>query len=127
MYHSVGPSRVGRGLPRALQLLCAGAEGVVPRDRRQCCAAWPKRCVLFGSYEETLSTLRYSSRARKIINPAHVNTMDDNPIIKELREEVGPACASLVMTLMGDSNMPPNPNPHPPPQKLFGLNGNRPP
>lgn len=40
------------------------------------------------SYEETLSTLRYADRAKRIVNHAVVNEDPNNRIIRELREEV---------------------------------------
>ncbi len=40
------------------------------------------------NYEETLSTLRYADRAKKIVNHAVVNEDPNARIIRELREEV---------------------------------------
>ena len=40
------------------------------------------------SYEETLSTLRYADRAKRIVNHAVINEDPNNRIIRELREEV---------------------------------------
>ena len=40
------------------------------------------------SYEETLSTLRYADRAKRIVNHAVVNEDPNARIIRELREEV---------------------------------------
>lgn len=40
------------------------------------------------SYEETLSTLRYADRAKRIVNHAIINEDPNNRIIRELREEV---------------------------------------
>lgn len=40
------------------------------------------------NYEETLSTLRYADRAKRIINHAVVNEDPNARIIRELREEV---------------------------------------
>ena len=40
------------------------------------------------NYEETLSTLRYADRAKRIINHAIVNEDPNARIIRELREEV---------------------------------------
>lgn len=41
------------------------------------------------NYEETLSTLRYADRAKKIKNNAVVNESVQDRIIRELREEIG--------------------------------------
>ncbi len=40
------------------------------------------------NYEETLSTLRYADRAKRIVNHAIINEDPNNRIIRELREEV---------------------------------------
>ena len=40
------------------------------------------------NFEETLSTLRYADRAKRIINHAVVNEDPNARIIRELREEV---------------------------------------
>lgn len=40
------------------------------------------------NYEETLSTLRYADRAKKIVNHAVINEDPNAKIIRELREEV---------------------------------------
>ena len=40
------------------------------------------------NYEETLSTLRYADRAKKIVNKAVVNEDPNTRIIRELKEEV---------------------------------------
>jgi kinesin family member 13 len=40
------------------------------------------------NYEETLSTLRYSDRAKRIVNNAIVNEDPNAKIIRNLREEV---------------------------------------
>lgn len=40
------------------------------------------------NYEETLSTLRYADRAKRIVNHAVVNEDPNARIIRELREEV---------------------------------------
>ncbi len=40
------------------------------------------------NFEETLSTLRYADRAKKIVNHAVVNEDPNAKIIRELREEV---------------------------------------
>lgn len=40
------------------------------------------------NYEETLSTLRYADRAKRIVNHAVVNEDPNAKIIRELREEV---------------------------------------
>ena len=40
------------------------------------------------SYEETLSTLRYADRAKRIVNHAVVNEDPNARIIRELRDEV---------------------------------------
>jgi hypothetical protein len=41
------------------------------------------------NFEETLSTLRYASRARSVVNVCHVNhTDDDYPLVRELRDEI---------------------------------------
>jgi hypothetical protein len=39
------------------------------------------------NYEETLSTLRYADRAKKIQNKAMVNESPQERLIRELREE----------------------------------------
>jgi len=38
------------------------------------------------NYEETLSTLRYADRAKKIVNKAVINESAQDKIIRELRE-----------------------------------------
>lgn len=40
------------------------------------------------NYEETLSTLRYADRAKRIVNHAVVNEDPNAKVIRELREEV---------------------------------------
>lgn len=40
------------------------------------------------NYEETLSTLRYADRAKRIVNHAIVNEDPNAKVIRELREEV---------------------------------------
>lgn len=40
------------------------------------------------NYEETLSTLRYADRAKRIVNHAVVNEDPNARIIRELRDEV---------------------------------------
>lgn len=40
------------------------------------------------NYEETLSTLRYADRAKRIVNHAVVNEDPNARVIRELREEV---------------------------------------
>lgn len=40
------------------------------------------------NYEETLSTLRYADRAKRIVNHAVVNEDPNARIIRDLREEV---------------------------------------
>ena len=40
------------------------------------------------NYEETLSTLRYADRAKRIMNHAVVNEDANSKIVRELREEV---------------------------------------
>lgn len=40
------------------------------------------------NYEETLSTLRYADRAKRIVNHAIVNEDPNARVIRELREEV---------------------------------------
>lgn len=40
------------------------------------------------NFEETLSTLRYADRAKRIVNHAVVNEDPNARIIRELREEV---------------------------------------
>lgn len=47
------------------------------------------------NYEETLSTLRYADRAKKIVNKAVVNEDPNTKIIRELREEVAKLKAML--------------------------------
>lgn len=39
------------------------------------------------NYEESLSTLRYADRAKKIVNRAVVNESGQEKIIRELKEE----------------------------------------
>jgi hypothetical protein len=41
------------------------------------------------NYEETLSTLRYAERAKKIQNKAMINESVQDKIIRELKEENG--------------------------------------
>mmetsp|Transcript_15971 Transcript_15971/g.21775 ORF Transcript_15971/g.21775 Transcript_15971/m.21775 type:complete len:103 (+) Transcript_15971:1012-1320(+) len=41
----------------------------------------------FMNYEETLSTLRYADRAKKIQNKAVINESPQDKIIRELKEE----------------------------------------
>mmetsp|Transcript_73530 Transcript_73530/g.102104 ORF Transcript_73530/g.102104 Transcript_73530/m.102104 type:complete len:82 (+) Transcript_73530:996-1241(+) len=41
----------------------------------------------FLNYEETLSTLRYADRAKKIQNKAVINESPQDKIIRELKEE----------------------------------------
>lgn len=42
----------------------------------------------FDNYEETLSTLRYADRAKRIVNNAVVNEDPNAKIIRNLREEL---------------------------------------
>ncbi|XP_054157934.1 kinesin-like protein KIF13B [Oppia nitens] len=48
------------------------------------------------NFEETLSTLRYADRAKRIVNHAVVNEDPNNRIIRELREEVDQLRAQLM-------------------------------
>ena len=48
------------------------------------------------NYEETLSTLRYADRAKKIVNRAVVNEDPNTKIIRELRDEVAALRARLL-------------------------------
>ena len=47
------------------------------------------------NYEETLSTLRYADRAKKIVNHAVINEDPNAKIIRELRAEVESLRAQL--------------------------------
>lgn len=40
-----------------------------------------------SNYEESLSTLRYADRAKKIVNKAIINETAQDKVIRELREE----------------------------------------
>ena len=40
-----------------------------------------------SNYEESLSTLRYADRAKKIVNKAIINESAQDKVIRELREE----------------------------------------
>jgi kinesin family protein 1 len=40
-----------------------------------------------SNYEETLSTLRYADRAKKIVNKAEINENPQDKIIRELKDE----------------------------------------
>lgn len=40
-----------------------------------------------SNYEESLSTLRYADRAKKIVNKATINESAQDKVIRELREE----------------------------------------
>lgn len=42
----------------------------------------------FDNYEETMSTLRYADRAKRIVNHAVVNEDPNAKLIRELREEI---------------------------------------
>lgn len=42
----------------------------------------------YDNYEETLSTLRYSDRAKRIVNNAVVNEDPNAKLVRDLREEV---------------------------------------
>ena len=52
------------------------------------------------NYEETLSTLRYADRAKRIINHAVVNEDPNARIIRELREEV-----EMLRTMLGEAQV----------------------
>lgn len=49
-------------------------------------------------YEETLSTLRYADRTKRIVNHAVVNEDPNAKIIRELREEVEMLRKQLLLT-----------------------------
>ncbi|VDK46831.1 unnamed protein product [Anisakis simplex] len=51
------------------------------------------------NYEETLSTLRYADRAKKIVNHAIVNEDPNAKVIRELREEVEQLRAQINLTV----------------------------
>ncbi|KHN76784.1 Kinesin-like protein KIF13A [Toxocara canis] len=51
------------------------------------------------NYEETLSTLRYADRAKKIVNHAIVNEDPNAKVIRELREEVEQLRAQINQTV----------------------------
>uniref|UniRef100_A0A0M3IWM9 Kinesin motor domain-containing protein n=1 Tax=Ascaris lumbricoides TaxID=6252 RepID=A0A0M3IWM9_ASCLU len=51
------------------------------------------------NYEETLSTLRYADRAKKIVNHAVVNEDPNAKVIRELREEVEQLRAQISQTV----------------------------
>lgn len=74
------------------------------------------------NYEETLSTLRYADRAKRIVNHAIVNEDPNEKVIRELREEVeklreqlsqaevmcstGNVVHNIVITVYGDRQIP---------------------
>jgi chromosome segregation ATPase len=47
------------------------------------------------SYSETVSTLRYVERAKRIVNLAHVNDGETNPLLLKLKDEVAELRAEL--------------------------------
>ncbi|VDM97845.1 unnamed protein product [Thelazia callipaeda] len=51
------------------------------------------------NYEETLSTLRYADRAKKIVNHAVINEDPNAKVIRELREEVETLRAQILQTV----------------------------
>lgn len=65
-------------LTRILQTALGGNSKTI-----MICALSPS----FMNYEETLSTLRYADRAKKIVNKATVNESVQDRIIRELKEE----------------------------------------
>lgn len=67
-------------LTRILQTALGGNSKTI-----MVCALSPS----FMNYEETLSTLRYAERAKKIKNAAMVNESVQDKIIRELKEENG--------------------------------------
>lgn len=56
------------------------------------------------NYEETLSTLRYADRAKRIVNHAVVNEDPNARIIRELRQEVE-ALREMLMHATGSSTV----------------------
>jgi hypothetical protein len=67
-------------LTRILQTALGGNSKTI-----MVCALSPS----FMNYEETLSTLRYAERAKKIQNKAMINESVQDKIIRELKEENG--------------------------------------
>ena len=59
------------------------------------------------NYEETLSTLRYADRAKRIVNHAVVNEDPNARIIRELREEVETLRKMLSEAQVGDAKYAP--------------------
>ncbi|XP_044181974.1 LOW QUALITY PROTEIN: kinesin-like protein KIF13B [Acropora millepora] len=57
------------------------------------------------NYEETLSTLRYADRAKRIVNHAVVNEDPNAKIIRELREEVDRLKRLLAAKIAGKSHI----------------------
>ncbi|XP_022806565.1 kinesin-like protein KIF13B [Stylophora pistillata] len=57
------------------------------------------------NYEETLSTLRYADRAKRIVNHAVVNEDPNAKIIRELREEVDRLKRMLAAKIAGKSHI----------------------
>lgn len=57
------------------------------------------------NYEETLSTLRYADRAKRIVNHAVVNEDPNARIIRELRQEVE-ALREMLAHATGSSTVP---------------------
>lgn len=57
------------------------------------------------NYEETLSTLRYADRAKRIVNHAVVNEDPNARIIRELRQEVE-ALKEMLMVATGTTQVP---------------------
>ena len=56
------------------------------------------------NYEETLSTLRYADRAKRIVNHAVVNEDPNARIIRELRQEVE-ALREMLLHATGSSTV----------------------
>lgn len=56
------------------------------------------------NYEETLSTLRYADRAKRIVNHAVVNEDPNARIIRELRQEVETLKEMLLHATVRDSS-----------------------
>ena len=56
------------------------------------------------NYEETLSTLRYADRAKRIVNHAVVNEDPNARIIRELREEVEKLRVQRSQADLGDTH-----------------------
>ncbi|VVC95214.1 unnamed protein product [Leptidea sinapis] len=81
----VGQEQQGqiRAVPRFSAHVAAQGQ---PRRQQQDCYVSPAA----DNYEETLSTLRYADRAKRIVNHAVVNEDPNARIIRELRQEGSP-------------------------------------